>query len=179
MKKEFEIMKATGIVRRIDDLGRIVIPKEIRKQLKIREGESIEIFLNDQGSIILKKYSEYSNVEKNCQMICDSLFEMYKNTVFITSMQKVSFIASKTKSTYEDLDLSDPFVQLIEKRKVTASAQVDIAGFQEANEALIYPIVAHGDLIGALVMVCDVVESAQVSKEVISYSNGLLLKHLS
>ena len=71
-------MKATGIIRRIDDLGRIVIPKEIRKKLKINEGENIEIYIDDLEHIILKKYSNLKNVKDIAQKITDSIYSCFK-----------------------------------------------------------------------------------------------------
>lgn len=66
-------MKATGVVRRIDDLGRVVIPKEIRRTMRIREGDSLEIFVNQSGEVVLKKYSpiaDISALHNNMQMLC-------------------------------------------------------------------------------------------------------------
>ena len=66
-------MKATGIVRRIDDLGRVVVPKEIRKTLRIREGDPLEIFTDREGKIILKKYSPVGELGANAAILAESI----------------------------------------------------------------------------------------------------------
>ena len=66
-------MKATGIVRRIDDLGRVVIPKEIRRTLRIREGDPLEIFTDKDGEVIFKKYSPMNELSDFASQICDTL----------------------------------------------------------------------------------------------------------
>ena len=75
-------MKATGVVRRIDELGRIVIPKEIRKNFRIKEGENVEIYIDD-NNIILKKYSELKNVSDISSNIIDSVFSIINKDIII------------------------------------------------------------------------------------------------
>ncbi|MBD9085556.1 AbrB/MazE/SpoVT family DNA-binding domain-containing protein, partial [bacterium] len=81
-------MKATGVVRRIDELGRIVIPKEIRKNFRIKEGENIEIYIDD-NNIILKKYSELKNVPDISSNIIDSVFSIINKDIIITDMSNI------------------------------------------------------------------------------------------
>ena len=91
-------MKATGIVRRIDDLGRIVIPKEIRKTLKVKEGMPLEIFTDQEGGIILKKYlpfSEFSNVAKE---YAECMVQQTGLTVLVTDREKVIAVAGGAKA---------------------------------------------------------------------------------
>ena len=83
-------MKATGMTRRIDDLGRIVIPKEIRKQLRIQEGQSIEIFLNEDKDIVLRKYSELSTLDKQVYSILETLYNTYFISVLLKNRQEVT-----------------------------------------------------------------------------------------
>ena len=89
-------MKSTGIVRRIDELGRIVIPKEIRKNLHIREGESVEIFL-DSDNIVLKKFSVIKNINDLAQNFVDSIYSVLKYNVIITDTNNVIATNSKIK----------------------------------------------------------------------------------
>jgi len=168
-------MKATGIVRRIDDLGRIVIPKEIRKKLRIKEGESIEVYLDDVGQIILKKFSEFSDLEKTYQLICDMLYDMYENTVLITTLSEVSFVSSKDKENYLKKDVNEELLSTIGKRKeVHKKMQVfDI----ETQDVSIYPLLNNGDLLGALIMIYDTTPKEQVNMELLKYNEQLLLKH--
>ena len=81
-------MKATGVVRRIDELGRIVIPKEIRKNFRIKEGENVEIYIDD-NNIILKKYSELKNVSDISSNIIDSVFSVINKDIIITDMSNI------------------------------------------------------------------------------------------
>ena len=76
-------MKATGIVRRIDDLGRVVIPKEIRRTMRIREGEPLEIFVDREGEVILKKYSPIGELSDFAQEYADALSEETEEAVFV------------------------------------------------------------------------------------------------
>ena len=82
-------MKATGIVRRIDDLGRVVIPKEIRRTLRIREGDSLEIFTDRQGEIILKKYSPIGELSRFAKDYAESLATTLGSTVCITDHDQI------------------------------------------------------------------------------------------
>jgi len=168
-------MKATGIVRRIDDLGRIVIPKEIRKKLRIKEGESIEVYLDDLGQIVLKKFSEFSDLEKTYQLVCDMLYDMYENTVLITTLSEVSFVSSKDKENYLKKEVNEELLSTIAKRKeVHKKMQVFDT---EIKDVSIYPLLNNGDLLGALLMIYDTTPKEQVNMELLKYNEQLLLKH--
>ena len=82
-------MKETGIIRRIDELGRIVIPKEIRKQMKINNGENIEIYISD-DNIILKKYSTVKNIEDFIQILIDSIYTSCKFNIVVTDTSDIN-----------------------------------------------------------------------------------------
>lgn len=82
-------MKATGIVRRIDDLGRVVIPKEIRRTLRIREGDPLEIFTDREGQVILKKYSPMGELGSLAEVYADSLSHIMKVLVCVTDMDQI------------------------------------------------------------------------------------------
>ena len=85
-------MKATGVVRRIDDLGRIVIPKEIRKTLKIRDGELLEIFVEEEN-IILKKYSSFSDIKNVCDRIVSAV-NLFEKTIVIIDNESGNIIST-------------------------------------------------------------------------------------
>ena len=82
-------MKATGIVRRIDDLGRVVVPKEIRRTLRIREGDPLEIFTDREGEIILKKYSPIGELSAFAKQYAESLSQVLECLVGICDMDQV------------------------------------------------------------------------------------------
>ena len=92
-------MKATGIVRRIDDLGRVVIPKEIRRTLRIREGDPLEIFTDREGEIILKKYSPIGELGTLARLYAESLSQTLGCTVCITDMDQVVSASGAGKKT--------------------------------------------------------------------------------
>ena len=107
-------MKSTGIVRRIDELGRIVIPKEIRKNLKIKDGEPLEIFIN-QSEIILKKFSNMSDMERNFNDYVNIINDITGNNILITDRDKVISCNQKIIS-YKDKAIGDDIEDLLEMR---------------------------------------------------------------
>lgn len=169
-------MKATGMTRRIDDLGRIVIPKEIRKQLKIHEGQSIEIFLNDQKDIVLRKYSELSSMDKQVYSILETLFNTYFISVLLTDRQNVTFALSKQRDFYLGQPLSENYLSLLDKRKVARLEQLEIVeNYREHKEVCVYPLVLEGDLVGSLVFMAEKVPLSTVSDEIFRFTASLLL----
>lgn len=100
-------MKATGVVRRIDDLGRVVIPKEIRRTMRIREGEPLEIFVDRDGEVILKKYSPIGELGEFGQEYVDSLAEVTGHIACILDNDAVVAVSGTKKSKYIDKPISD------------------------------------------------------------------------
>lgn len=151
-------MKTTGVVRRIDELGRIVVPKEIRKTLKIRDGESLEIFLED-GNIILKKYSHFDDLKDFYNKFVASISSSIDKTVLITDRCSVIAGAGSLKNNYIDMDISSDVDRIIEERTnafsyVKSSFSIvkdrkDIIGY------VICPIIVDGDAIGSIIIVSD------------------------
>lgn len=170
-------MKATGMTRRIDDLGRIVIPKEIRKQLKIQEGQSIEIFLNEDKDIVLRKYSELSALDKQAYTILETLFDTYFISVLLTDRQQVRYAVSKNKDLYIGKSLSNQMVEMLSKRKSMRGSHYEIIeDFREQKETLIYPLVLNGDLLGSLVFMAEKVPLSSIDEEIYRYTASLLLR---
>ena len=95
-------MKATGIVRRIDDLGRVVIPKEIRRTLRIREGDPLEIFTDREGEVILKKYSPIGELGTLAKLYAESLAQTLGCTVCITDMDQVVAVSGSGRKELQD-----------------------------------------------------------------------------
>ena len=113
-------MKSTGITRRIDDLGRIVIPKEIRKNLKIKENEVLEIFINN-DEIILKKFSPFNDSEKVLSDYIKVINDMTGNDVIITDRDKVILSTKKLEEKLLNKKLSEYVNDLIENRSIFLS----------------------------------------------------------
>ena len=94
-------MKATGIVRRIDDLGRVVVPKEIRRTLRIREGDPLEIFTDREGEIILKKYSPLGELSVFAKQYAESLAQTTGHMVCVTDRDTIVATAGGAKKDYD------------------------------------------------------------------------------
>ncbi len=148
-------MKSTGVVRRIDDLGRVVIPKEIRKSLRIRDGESVEFFL-DSDNIVLKKYSPFSNLDSFYRAYVDSVYPEINGNIMIVDRDKFVAIAGNLKKTYLNTIISPYLDEVIQNRSVLTCYD-----FEELNLALdktelvsyvIAPIIARGDAVGAVII---------------------------
>ena len=150
-------MKATGIVRRIDDLGRVVIPKEIRRTLRIREGDPLEIFTDREGEIILKKYSPIGELGTLSRLYSESLSQTMGCTVLITDMDQVVSASGAGKKELQDAYISRDLEKVIQMRaqvmeKAGNPKFVEIvSGAKEFAEEVISPILCDGDVIGSVV----------------------------
>ena len=122
-------MRATGMVRRIDELGRIVIPKEIRKHYKIREGTPLEIFSGDNGELVLKKFSPVLELEDVCEDACKSIFDVLEVNVFVCDKDKIlacegggqfkkNYINKNIQTIITTTDLNDLNEKLIKNSKI-------------------------------------------------------------
>ena len=147
-------MKQTGVTRKIDELGRIVIPKEIRKNLGIRDGEALEIFTSE-DSIILKKYFEIRKYEDLSNKLCELIKNIYNVDLVITDREKV--ITSSNKDIVENSKLNNKFLELIDNREMFISKElltinlgIDISGY-----FTIIPIIASSDSLGLVIIISD------------------------
>lgn len=151
-------MKTIGVVRRIDELGRIVIPKEIRKTLKIKDGELLEIFL-DGGNIILKKYSYFDNLKDFYDKFVDSISVCINKTVLITDRCRVIAGSGALKNNYVGLDISFDVEKIINGRTNIFSYVVNsfsiVKGRIDVIGYIVCPIIVEGDAIGSLIIVSD------------------------
>ena len=110
-------MKATGIVRRIDDLGRVVIPKEIRRTLRIREGDPLEIFTEEDGEVIFKKYSPMGELGEFAAQICDSLGRNTGRIAAVSDRDAIIALSGAPKRDLMDKQNSHELEQIMEQRK--------------------------------------------------------------
>ncbi|APQ95895.1 stage V sporulation protein T [Clostridium botulinum] len=154
-------MKATGIVRRIDDLGRVVIPKEIRRTLRIREGDPLEIFTDREGGVILKKYSPIGDLSEFSKGYTDSLQQTIGNIVMICDKDTIISISGSPKKEYLEKKISYDLEKIIEERKTVYfgddNKAVSIYDDEDVDEKysaqVISPIIAEGDTVGAVIIV--------------------------
>ncbi len=153
-------MKATGIVRRIDDLGRVVIPKEIRRTLRIREGDPLEIFTDREGEVILKKYSPIGELNEFATEYAESLYESISHTSVICDRDSIVAISGGSKKEYLDKRVSPELEKIMESRETyiaTGTSKPIRLASDELNpekyhNQIIAPIVTQGDPIGAVVL---------------------------
>ena len=118
-------MKATGIVRRIDDLGRVVIPKEIRRTLRIREGDPLEIFTDKDGGVVFKKYSQLGDVSDFAGLICDALSRNTGLTAVITDRDSCVAVGGAPKRELSEKRLSSTLEAMMEQRKTYQAGSGD------------------------------------------------------
>ncbi|MBE6050093.1 MAG: stage V sporulation protein T [Clostridium sp.] len=154
-------MKATGIVRRIDDLGRVVIPKEIRRTLRIREGDPLEIFTDREGGVILKKYSPIGELTDFSREYAESLQQAIGHIVLIADKDafisvsgapKKGYVERKISSELEDVMDSRKTVILGENNKVIPLHNDEDDVEEKYSSQVISPIIAEGDSIGAVII---------------------------
>ena len=149
-------MKSTGVVRRVDDLGRIVIPKEIRRTLRIREGEELEIFV-DNGGVILKKFSKVADLNDISQKFIDVVSPLVGKTILVTDRDSVIAGSGEFKKNYLNKSISKKIETIILKRNIVVEKVVSsfelIDGIDDKCSYIINPIVSFGDVIGSVIVI--------------------------
>jgi len=152
-------LKATGIVRRIDDLGRVVIPKEIRRTLRIREGDPLEIFTDREGEIILKKYSPIGELGSFAKEYTESLAASCGHITCIVDKDHVIAVSGGARKELLEKHISGELERAINNRSVIAASRNDnnfVPILDEEpegiyNNQMITPILAEGDVLGAII----------------------------
>ena len=173
-------MKSTGITRRIDDLGRIVIPKEIRKNLKIKENEVLEIFINN-DEIILKKFSRFNDSEKVLSDYIKVINDMTGNDVIITDRDKVILSTKKLEEKLLNKKLSEYVNDLIENRSIFLSN--DMKGIEVIDNEKIkqnyyfITFIIDSDVVGSIIMFSSK-EFDENSKSLLLIASKLLVNYI-
>ena len=152
-----------GIIRRIDNLGRIVIPKEIRDTLRIKNGDSVEINIEGE-TITLKKYSELNNIIEIETIITNLLKETLKKDVLITDKDK--YIIG-TKKEYLNKKISNELLEILDNRQMIIQKSTD-------QNTLINPIIVNGDVIGSIIIISNEKITENQIKTVSLLSNFLI-----
>ena len=154
-------MKATGVVRRIDDLGTIVIPKEIRKTLRIKEGDPLEIFTDKEGEVILKKYSPIGELSEFATTYAETLAKTTGHIACITDKDSVIAVSGGSKKEFLEQPLSQQLEEVMENKEIYESSQNNEIALpitendnkeRKYNAQVIYPIVSQGDVIGSVIL---------------------------
>ena len=153
-------MKATGIVRRIYDLGRVVIPKEIRRTLRIREGDPLEIFTERDGEVIFKKYSPMGDLTDLAAQICESIAKNTGHIAVVSDRDNIIAVAGASKRDLMDKPNSQELEQLMEQRKTyryqSGDSRIRISdNVEKYHLGVATPILTEGDLMGCVILLLE------------------------
>ena len=135
-------MKATGIVRRIDDLGRVVVPKEIRRVLRIREGDPLEIYTSNTGEVILKKYSPINDLSQFADELAETTASVIGCTVVISDTDQVIAAAGLQKKEFNDKKIDFELDRIIQSKNRYLN-----------DNKMVVPIISQGDAIGSIMII--------------------------
>ena len=180
-------MKATGIVRRIDDLGRVVIPKEIRRTLRIREGDPLEIFTDREGQIILKKYSPIGELSQFAKQYTDSLAQTTGHIVCIADRDQLISVSGSSKKDLVGKNISKELETAINERESILAASADrnyikITGEDDGKYyyEVISPIISEGDAIGAVIVLTkeEKVKFGELEVKLAASASGFLRRQM-
>ena len=149
-------MKSTGVVRRVDDLGRIVIPKEIRRTLRIRDGEELEIFV-DNDVVVLKKFSKVADFGDVSKKIIDVVSSLVGKTILVTDRDIFITGSGELKKNYLNKEISEKIENVILNCVVTVEKTISsielTQGIFDKYAYIIYPIISFGDVVGTVIMI--------------------------
>ena len=183
--KERTGMKATGIVRRIDDLGRVVIPKEIRRTLRIREGDPLEIYTEKDGEVIFKKYSLMGGVDEFAAQLCDTLSKSTGTSVAVTDRDSVIAAAGSARRDLIGKRISPQLEQIMEDRGIYRAVPSERSVFVTESldrycATIAAPIISEGDALGLVVFIGTEGESAagETEYKLAQAIAGFLGKHM-
>lgn len=174
-------MKATGIVRRIDDLGRVVIPKEIRRTLRIREGDPLEIFVDREGEVILKKYSPISELGDFAREYAESLAEHSGHIALISDRDIYIAAAGGPKKEYMNKSIGSTVEKAMNDRKCLLNPEsaelIDSVPVDTGH--VIAPIIANGDPIGAVILLAkDAEQVTELEQKLSETAAGFLARQM-
>ena len=174
-------MKSTGVIRRIDDLGRIVIPKEIRKNLRIKEGDNLEVFV-DNEDIVLKKYSMMNKINDLSQELTDAIYTFTKHNVFITDTDVVIAGSGKLKKSYLNRPISNFIVKSISRRDKILENHFKELNFvnEEILECsyILSTILVNGEATGMIVIISEDEKLSEVEMQLASIVSSFMTKYL-
>ncbi len=177
-------MKATGIVRRIDDLGRVVIPKEIRRTMRIREGDPLEIFTERDGEVIFKKYSPIGELGDFAAEYAETLAKTSGKAAVITDKDNVIAVSGASKKELTEKRISKGLEKIMEEKtsfvlKGDDSAIPVIDGVDKYMAGVVYPIISEGDSIGSVILLGEhSAEIGEVQDKLAQSAAGFLGKHM-
>lgn len=174
-------MKATGIIRRIDDLGRVVIPKEIRKNLRIKEGDNLEIFVVNED-IILKKYSMMNKISDLAGELTDAIYTFMKHSIFITDTDLVVAGSGPLKKKFLNKNISDFIIESIKRRdKMLENHFKDLNFINDEVVTCSYvisTILANGEAVGMIIIMSEDEKMTESEMQMASIVSSFMTKYL-
>lgn len=152
-------MYSTGIIKKIDNLGRIVLPKEIRRKLKIRENDELEMFIENEETIVLRKYSTMKDIKRDCAIYAELLHKETGFKVLFTDNEKIIACKGKNTSLLNGEEISDELIEVINTRmayNVNSSSKFKVLKTdEELNPKVIVPIITDSKTIGSVILFSD------------------------
>lgn len=182
-------MRATGIVRRIDELGRVVIPKEIRRTLRIREGDPLEIFTDHDGEVVLKKYSPIGEIANIAKDYTDSLYRTLGHITCICDRDAVVSVTGGVKRELIEKPLSAEVENILQGRQMAVlnlgagAKMIPITNDDRADAytaQIVAPILADGEIIGGLLLLSrdTGVSMGEVEQKVAETTAGIIARQM-
>ena len=176
-------MKATGIIRRIDELGRVVIPKEIRRNLRIKDGENLEIFVENNENIVLKKYSIIKGLEDFAQDFTDAIHSFVKGNVIIADNDNVLAVSGNLKKDLLNKNISEDLEEKISRREEMIEKHKKKFKIVENKEIectyTISPIILNGDAVGTILIIGTDENIEDDDFKIVKIASKFLNNHLS
>lgn len=184
-------LKATGIVRRIDDLGRIVIPIEIRRDMNIRDGDPLEIFVDKNGEVILKKYSAIAELGPFAQGLVNSLHETTQHLALLSDRDAIVAVAGGAERTFLGKRVGQPVLRAMDNRETLvfsareqqalgATIEDTGAGGAPFQSEVIAPVIVGGDPVGAVLLASTSagVAFGELEEKLTQTAAGFLARHM-
>ncbi len=175
-------MKSVGIIRRIDEMGRIVIPKEIRKNLRINSNDNIEIYMEGEDKIVLKKHSLLKKIDDFAQKFVDSMHSFIKYNIIITDTKDIIAAAGPNKKKYLNQPISEKLENAIERRenileKYNKEYEL-IKNEKENGTYAISTIIANGDAVGLVIIFSNNEEINKTDEKIVKIASQFFGKYL-
>ena len=171
-------MKATGIVRRIDDLGRVVIPKEIRRTMRIREGDPLEIYTDRDGEVIFKKYSPVGEMLGEAQGYCETLYKSCDIVVAVCDRDRVIACAGGAKKHVLDQKIPADAERIIDSRQFYCHSneghEIPIGNSSWYISSMM-PILSEGDIIGGVMCLRETLTEVSETEKALIRTAGIFL----
>ena len=175
-------MKSTGVIRRIDELGRIVIPKEIRKTLRIHDGDNLEIYTDSNENIILSKYSSISKISEYAINFPNTICKFLKHDVIITDTDKIIAVEGSIKKNYANKDISNELLKYLQNREFiifNEKTNFKIIPDDTLNGYyIVSPIIVESDTIGLIIIYSEVEKLTELDIKITQFVTSFLTKYL-